>query len=127
MNRGAIAQTPEGTAIAIPGGWREIERREDGVSAQRNGLRAIVSVAVERDDAPWIHLSFSRPTYLPTWADMREGKRAWLGDREAYIVFPSSERYVNLNPYVLHLWSRLDMPEGVLPNFDGVIDGVRTI
>lgn len=52
-------------------------------------------------------------------------------ERECYQVFPPSARYVNLHPGVLHLWHCLEPKHGahgrVLPQFDGLVMGVRPI
>lgn len=111
-----------------PDGWSVIERRVDGIAAQQGNLRVIASAAVEQDGQRWLHVSLSRPKSIPNWVDVRKVKREWLGDAEGYMVFPPEHRYVNLNPYVLHLWSCLDAPGGVLPAFEGnLIDGSKTI
>lgn len=126
MNLGAITT---GGSIIPPRGWLTIEQRLDGIASQSAlGLRVIISLAVEQDDKTWAHLSLSREDRIPSWRDLRDVKTEWLGDREAYQVFPSSERYVNINPYVLHLWSPLEAPEGILPRFEGcLVDGSATI
>lgn len=112
----------------LPAGWIVIEQRIDGLAAQRIGLRLFISIAIERDAQPWMHFSISRVDRIPSWRDLRDAKTAWLGDREAYMVFPSSERYVNIHPNVLHLWSPVNVPSGLLPHFEGVMtDGQVTI
>ena len=96
----------------LPAGWRVLETRADGVKYQRDGLRAIVSVAMELDGRAWMHLSVSRGMRLPSWEELRDAKDLFIGDRYAYQVFPTRADYVNINPYVLHLWAPL---EGELP------------
>ena len=55
-------------------------------------------------------------------------RRLFLGeDVKAMQVFPPKDRYVNLNPYVLHLFVCLSEEGDGLPEFSGVIDGVRTL
>ena len=57
------------------------------------------------------HVSFSYATHVPTWQDIRDVKDAFIGpEREAYIVLPSQDRYVDCHPYCLHLWCPLDGP-----------------
>jgi len=64
----------------------------------------------------WLHVSASYATRLPTWEEMRQVKDTFIGkDREAYMILPPEERYVNDHPYVLHLWCCVDGP--VLPDF----------
>lgn len=123
MNLGSV----DLNTITAPIGWRVIEQRLDGVAAERLGVLVIISCAEESDGAVWIHLSLSRADHLPSNLDLRNVKNAWLGDREAYQVFPSAARYVNIHPHVLHLFSRRDAPDGVLPHFEGVIDGSVTL
>lgn len=64
----------------------------------------------------WLHVSASFENRLPSWEDMREVKEAFCGKgREAYMVLPPQERYINDHPYVLHLWCPIGGP--VLPDF----------
>lgn len=64
----------------------------------------------------WLHVSASYADRLPTWEDMRAVKETFCGtDREAYIVLPPTERYINDHAFVLHLWCCLDGP--MLPDF----------
>lgn len=84
-------------------------------------LHAILSVEDRGPDGLWAHLSVSEAIDIPTWEELAFAKQCFLGDREAYQVLPPRERYVNVDPRVLHLWSRLDRPDGVLPDFtDGL-------
>lgn len=57
-------------------------------------------------------------------------KEIFVGDRYAYAVWPPSDRYVNLQPNVLHLWAPWwpESVDGVLPEFSRVLpSGDRTI
>jgi hypothetical protein len=113
----------------VPPGWRVIEKRADGVSYRVPGGRFVIaSINVEGDGKRWVHLSMSHKSRMPTWPELVEMRDALLGgDVEAYQVCPPASRYVNLHERVLHLWACIDAPDGVLPRFEGVIDGVRTI
>src|SRR3990167_1384383 len=72
-------------------------------------LTVICSARVERDGRRWMHVSCSRPSSLPTWEDLRLVKDTFIGiERKAIQVLPPQSEYVNLHPYVLHLWSCLD-------------------
>lgn len=52
-------------------------------------------------------------------------KQDFLGNRYAYSVWPSSEVYVNIHAYCLHLWALVDKENGmVLPEFSSVVPGV---
>ncbi len=70
----------------------------------------------------WHHLSCSRADHtLPSWELMALVKELFMGKGvEAYMVHPPTSRYVNIYP-VLHWWSCLDFPEGVLPQFEGTL------
>lgn len=101
----------------LPVGWRTIERRVDGAKyVHADGLAVIVSAATELDGRRWLHVSCSRATKLPTWNDLKRVKLAFVGrDRTALQILPPEAKYVNINPYVLHLWSCLD--GNVTPDF----------
>ena len=102
--------------------WREVDR--DGhdnaryINAQRR-LLVILLCSIEADGRAWLHLSVSRTAKdrLPTHGEMRLCKETFLGDREAYAVWPPKARYVNLVE-VLHLFALLD-ESAALPDFTG--------
>lgn len=86
-------------------------------------------VSVKSDGLKWLHVSISKAPSrkMPTYDDIQLARALFIGeDRECYMVFPPKDRYVNINP-VLHLWCCLDVPGGILPRFEGFIEGVRTI
>jgi hypothetical protein len=117
--------------LPAPLDWRVIERRADGIMWQRltgEAIKVIESSSVESDGRRWLHVSVSKPNRkMPTYDDLQAARKLFVGeDRECYQVFPPQERYVNFNP-VLHLWVCLDMPQGVLPQFEGIVNGVRTV
>lgn len=79
-------------------------------------LMVLVSKSLEADDKMWLHVSLSRPSRLPTWQDLRRVKDAFVGkDRKAIQVLPADSEYVNIHPFVLHLFCCLD--GDVLPDF----------
>lgn len=79
-------------------------------------LAVICSATVEEDGRRWMHVSCSKPRCLPTWEDIRLVKDTFIGrERRAIQVLPPESEYVNLHPYVLHLWSCLD--DDGLPDF----------
>lgn len=98
----------------LPVGWYEpltAIRGPCGTTMYQNmtlRLRVILGCSIEADDRAWLHLSVSHMTRIPSWAELGEAKRAFLGDREAYQVLPPISRYVNINPKVLHLFALLD-------------------
>jgi hypothetical protein len=107
----------------LPAGWREHNDPRAGLwFSSGDGLRVIMTAAVERDGKRWIHVSFSRPNRLPSWDDLRKVKDVFLGnDRLAVQIQPRKKDYVNHHPYTLHLWSCLDGDP--VPDFrrDGMI------
>jgi hypothetical protein len=94
----------------IPTDWRLRQDGLDGAAYQRtDGLLVILSGNRETDGRRWLHVSCSYRNRLPTWDDLRAVKDAFVGpDRYACQVFPPRDRYVNIGPFVLHLWSPLD-------------------
>lgn len=91
----------------------------------RSGLVAIIDCSQKEDDRWWVHVSVSRAKSIPTHDDMALAKTDFLGDRYAYSVWPSRERYVNIHPNCLHLWALVDKEDGrVLPEFSDVLPGV---
>jgi len=100
--------------------WTKLLEGEDGsqwIHALKR-LIVIVSASVEGDCKRWLHVSLSRATSIPSWEDVREVKDAFIGtDRKAIQVLPRASEYVNINPYVLHLWHCVD-GDG-LPDFTG--------
>ena len=80
-------------------------------------LKAMLGCGIEDDGRAWLHLSVSHQHRIPTWTELGEAKRAFLGDREAYQVLPPISRYVNINAKVLHLFALLDENAMVLPDF----------
>lgn len=82
-------------------------------------LFVICSAAEYSDGKRWLHVSCSLPDRPPPWMDLRLVKDTFIGtDRKAIQVFPVQSEYVNLHPFVLHLWACLD-GDG-LPDFRNV-------
>lgn len=100
----------------LPASWRLIRATADGAAYQNQGLRVIASVARELDGRLWLHVSCSRGSRIPSWEDLGSVKDTFIGDRYAYQVFPTRAKYVNINPYVLHLWAPLEGDQP-LPDF----------
>ena len=77
-------------------------------------LRVIVTVPEQGfiDDyggEEWVHVSVSHQTRLPTYDEMKEVKRCFIGDhREAYSIWPKARVHVNVASKALHLWHRAD-------------------
>lgn len=72
--------------------------------------------ARELDGRVWLHVSASRGSRLPSYADLVEVKELFIGrERKAVQVFPSRAEHVNIHPHALHLWHCVD--GDVLPDF----------
>ena len=78
------------------------------------GLRVIASVCLY-NGWEWLHVSFSRPNRIPSYEEVQLVKENFIGDRKAFMVFPTKEHYVNIHKYCLHLWYSKDNP---VPDFD---------
>lgn len=90
-------------------------------------LSVLISAGRKADGGDWLHVSLAHEFRMPTYAEIAEVKRRFVGaERKAIQVFPAESVYVNLHPYCFHLWSRLDAPD-CLPEFSGIVGGVRTI
>jgi len=89
-------------------------------------IAVIWSIAQEADGQPWLHVSLSHQARLPTWDEIAEIKRLFIGkDRHAAQVHPPETVYVNLHPRVLHLWSPLE--HWPFPEFSVDVEFGRTI
>ena len=122
-------RTDEWVAGLSPHGWipSETLRAYPQFEGQRNfeiqrnfqhrdGRRVIVSVG-PHDGGWWLHVSVSRTKRIPSYKDLAGVKRAFVGDTvQAVQVFSKREHHINIMPYCLHLWARLDAPDG-LPDF----------
>jgi hypothetical protein len=109
-----------------PSGWVVLEEKDDGrlyecLAGIGKGLRVIVSGNVEADGKPWLHLSASRAWEAPHWNDLHRVRDLFLGaDRYAVIVLPPKKFYVNIHPFVLHMWA-LAEGDWPLPEFSGTV------
>jgi hypothetical protein len=105
----------------LPPGWVLNQEANDGalydaMDGPDRGLRVIASAALEEDGKWWLHVSASRYNRLPSWEDLRRVKDIFVGPNAvAYQVLPMQSEYVNINPFVLHLWHCLD--QDPLPDF----------
>ncbi len=105
----------------LPPGWVATQEGIDGtlydaIDGPDTGLRVIASACLEEDGKWWLHVSASRQARIPDWEDLRRVKDIFIGRNVAAIqVLPKQTSYVNINPFVLHLWHCLD--EDPLPDF----------
>ncbi len=95
---------------ALPRAWCTIRTGEDGAAfSHQDGRNVIVSVARESDGKRWLHASISRMGKMPTYDDLCEMKRLFVGrTRKAVEVFAPEAEHVNLHPTCRHLWACLD-------------------
>lgn len=119
------------SGLDTPPGWSVLQPWGDGLAWQRlfgQRITVIEDVSIKADGKRWLHVSVGTPNNrLPGYEEVQAARKAFIGEhRECYQVFPPKSRYVNIGN-VIHLWSCLDAPEGVLPHFEDVIDGVLTI
>lgn len=72
----------------------------EGVFNTLDGGRVIVS----KDGGLW-HLSMSYPGKIPSYEQLKSARYKYLPDDILVAqLFPPSKDFVNLHPYVLHLW-----------------------
>lgn len=118
-----IGQPVSGLAFP-PAGWHVIGDWGAGYAlGNHDGLRLIIDCSQKDDDRWWIHISVSRAKRTPSHEDMAAAKRAFLGDRYAYAVYPPRAQYVNIHPNCLHLWSLIDDRDGrILPEFSAELN-----
>lgn len=122
-----VAARLPGRGRILPPTYKIRAFRLDGAAYVRSdGLSVILSGATQTDGKRWLHLSIARRNRIPSFEELRDAKETFIGpDLYAVQVFPPKEFYVNLNPFVLHLFACLD--RWPLPEFSGVIGGVRTL
>ena len=117
----------------LPPGWKQIPNAlmesmggtPKTCPSFRNDLGMFVTITCSRelDGKKWLHLSCSYRDRVPSYYDLCDVKRIFLGDDGlAYLLFPPKSEHVNIHPNCLHLWSCLD--GRVTPDFT---HGVGTI
>ena len=85
------------------------------IPTQNKGKKFILSVIASAgcDEIPisrsWEHVSchkrFMNQRFVPSWNDMCKIKKLFWDDEDCVIQYhPPKSEYVNINPYVLHLW-----------------------
>lgn len=95
----------------LPVGWNLYERSFDGMIVWHapSFLTVILSGSREDDGKRWLHLSVSHRRRIPAWSELKLAKDLFLGpDLWAIQVLPTADKYVNINPHVLHLWHCVD-------------------
>lgn len=82
-----------------PDGWRLTHTGGDG---------SVIVTCAMIDRVEWIHASMTRRGRVPSYDDLRLLHRAAFGDGWAYQLFAPAADHVNIHPYALHIWGRLD-------------------
>jgi hypothetical protein len=117
----------------VPPAWNLIKHLPNGGVFHRGGVQVLFTV--QRYDNGngiwdiWVHASLCGWTpsggfVLPNWEAVKRVKHDFIGpDRWAYQVFPSAKDYINQNPYVLHLYAKLN-GSPALPDFTWGLGGI---
>ena len=106
-----IDSRPYSKVFILPNNWQELCMMECNRQFinRMTGLTVILSIdKLEHSGTEYIHLSASHHNKLPKWDELGIVKDIFIGDKEAYQIFPIKSEYVNLHKYCLHIFSRLD-------------------
>jgi hypothetical protein len=73
---------------------------------RKDGLRVIMTPEIPYPNGQkWAHVSLSRQHTMPSYYDLIDVKREFIGEEhKAIMVFPKKEEHVNIHKYCLHLW-----------------------
>jgi hypothetical protein len=117
----------EWSRVVLPQGW--VETRPHGIGPGlaemlspvrfvRHGKSTVAFSVGRHDGQLWLHVSLGHPERLPSYMDLVEVKRIFVGrDRQAVQVFAREVEHVNIHPRVLHLWTSLEPAGDGLPAF----------
>lgn len=107
----AIETTRPLRLLVLPARWhREADFGPNSVYARnRDGLRVLAASSVEADGRRWAHVSMSYADHLPSYDDLCDVKRLFLGPQSKAIqVFAPEAEHVNVHSFCLHLYACLD-------------------
>lgn len=119
--------------LTLPNGWLELDltpsfRTYPWLEGQRafehRDGRHVVGTVGQHDGRWWLHVSVSRAKYIPSYEDLANVKRVFVGDEaQAVQIFPRRTRHVNIHAFCLHLWACLEPDGDGLPDVgaDGTI------
>lgn len=100
----------------LPPQWRIHEKFENGLCYQRSDQLRVICTTGKHGEHWWAHVSASYKERLPSWSTLKEVKAVFIGaHKKAINVLPPESEFVNLNPFVHHLFSCLT--GDVLPDF----------
>lgn len=93
----------------LPDGWHVIDEYANAARWRRRDKLMVIGEVAVYDGKLWLHVSCSYPNRLPGWLELRAVKDLFVGkQRKAVQVMPGEAEYVNIHPYVLHLWAPLE-------------------
>lgn len=108
----------------LPPQWSVLNTFTNAKHYRAGALMVIAEIEIV-DGKLWIHVSASRAGCLPSWEDLRLVKDVVIGrDRKAIQILPREAEYVNIHPYVLHLYAPLEgdpLPDFRMTQNDGVV------
>lgn len=112
--------TREWERVILPPGWRErpMQGPFEGARGAVHGRTSLIFSAGKHEGKWWLHVSIAHPEKVPSYLDLAEAKRIFIGrDRQAIQLFVGESEHVNIHSRALHLWACLE-PEGDgLPHF----------
>ena len=77
----------------------------DGMAFQVQGPEFQVLKVIASWGDGWNHVSVSLPNRVPTWEEMCFIKNITFGKESMAIQYhPPEKDYINIHPFVLHLW-----------------------
>lgn len=116
----------EVSPMVLPADWGTVEEYVNCRMYHGKGMKVFAEVEIQREhgsvveqysvDTVWLHVSVSRKSQVPSYADLEEVKRIFVGlDRKAIMVMPAASEHYNHHPYCLHLFAPLERDP--LPDF----------
>lgn len=112
-----VAALPRHDWLERPIPRQYVELQGQRAFEHRDGRRVVVTVGLH-DGTWWLHVSVSRARYIPSYDDLADVKRVFMGDDvQAVQIFARRERHINIHPFCLHLWACLDAAGDGLPDF----------
>lgn len=108
LNRIALAFNQVRPTV-LPAAYLLLDDYDNAARFVRQDGMTVISEVAEYAKRLWLHVSCAHASKLPSWADLREVKTVFCGpQRLALSIMPSEAEYVNIHPYVLHLWCPLE-------------------
>lgn len=112
----------EWAKVRLPPGWQERPVPEgspfEGHKMAQYGKASVIFSVGQELNGWWLHVSYARKDRMPTYMELAEVMRIFIGrDRRAIQVFAAESRHVNIHLRCLHLWCCLDSAGDGLPDF----------